>query len=184
MTAGLELVVAASVRVLHVGLGAVLVWVLLRLPSLLCPHLPCLPTRVREAFLSSSLSVRVCAPTRCLRFSALGGREQQKHFSLSSALQSLCQTPKLSWGPIGVVSGAPGVPGGGPQGPGLCGWLGRGEVRSRGGWGGGCGRKRDVVRTGGDECSLGVLGRNPRIPLWGRELWTEWVGFWGNGVDS
>lgn len=46
VTAGLELVVAASLMVLHVGLGSVLVLLLLRLPSLLCPHLPCLPNRV------------------------------------------------------------------------------------------------------------------------------------------
>lgn len=46
VTAGPELVVTASLRVLHVGLGAVLFLLLLTLPSLLSPLLPCLPNRV------------------------------------------------------------------------------------------------------------------------------------------
>lgn len=46
VTAGLELGAAASLRVLHVGLGAVLFLLLLTPPSLLPPPLPSLPNRV------------------------------------------------------------------------------------------------------------------------------------------
>lgn len=133
VTAGLELVVAASLRVLHAGLGAVRFLLLLMLPSLL-PPLPCfalqgLITPLLEAekcsvFVIVTVFVHVCSHSLvCLCFSMLGKEKTQKHFLLS-ALQSSCQTREFSPVPLG----------GGPQW--ACLWDGwsalKGRVREEG----------------------------------------------------
>lgn len=108
VTVGPELVVAASLRVLHVGLSgccAVLVTAGTALSSLSSSALlaqqglltPLLEAEKCSVFIAVPVFVLCVLPLRCCRFSALE-KEKNKHFSLSSALLSSCQAPEVLLG--------------------------------------------------------------------------------------
>lgn len=123
VTAGPELGVSASLRVLHVGLGAVLLLVLLALPSLLSPPLPCCltgsdntPARGKEAvcFCPRRCLCPLCAPTQLSLLLNTGEREKQ---TLLHVISSAVSWPGPGSSP-GTQSGSRPVPrGGGPQVP-------------------------------------------------------------------
>lgn len=131
VTVGPELVVAASLRVLHVGLSgccAVLVTAGTALSSLSSSALlaqqglltPLLEAEKCSVFIAVPVFVLCVLPLRCCRFSALEKEKQTLLLVISSAV--ILSGPRSS---LGAQSGLhPVYLGGGPQGVCLRGWLG------------------------------------------------------------
>lgn len=185
VTAGLELVVAASLRVPHVGLGAVLFLLLLTLPSLLPPPLPCfalqgLITPLLEAekcsvFVIVTVFVRVCSHSLVFVSQCWGKRKNR-----NTSCYQLCSLLVRPGSSLGAQSGSHQcllgeVPSG--LASGLAG------VFERGGSGEGCGSKRDV-HTGEDGAlsAASAVGAGCNPFSGGRERCVEWMGLCGNRV--
>lgn len=184
MTAGLEPVVAASRRVLHVGLGAVLLWLPLTLPSL-PPPLPCfalqgLITPPLEAekcsvFVLVAVSVRVCSHSLVFVSHCWGKRKTETLLVISSAV-SLSGPGVLLGLSRGHTSASWGrSPGGLPLG-----WLEcfKGEGRGK------AVEAKGTLHTGEDgvfsAASAVGAGCNPFSG--GREQCVEWMGLCGDRV--